>query len=112
MSSDLHDVVLERGDSIKLPIAAGYVVISHRGTLWVTPGDGNDVILKAGQSYRFTYPATALVTPLGGSAKLMVAESPDIIRPDRIHRSGTLLEQIRRLFGTQPAAKVCLSDRT
>jgi hypothetical protein len=53
-------VRLKRDRVIGFAVTAGEVITCHSGAVWLTPGDGSDVELYAGDSYTVTTPARAV----------------------------------------------------
>jgi len=67
-------IVLRRGELHSWKAARiGATIQAREGAVWVTQeGDGRDVILSAGESFRVTRPGRVLVEALRGSAQFGV----------------------------------------
>jgi hypothetical protein len=58
----LAQVRLERGAIVRRRDAAGSSVIAHAGEVWITEENSRrDVLLRAGESYRFSRSGLALI---------------------------------------------------
>lgn len=66
---DSATLQLARGQLVRLEDAAGRVVRSHDGAVWVTEdGQPRDIVLREGESYRLTGDALVLVHALRDSS--------------------------------------------
>jgi hypothetical protein len=53
---------LARGKALRIPNAAGRVVRTHQGVVWLTEeSTGDDILLRAGESFRLEQPGLAVV---------------------------------------------------
>ena len=65
---DSATLQLARGQLLRLEDAAGHVVSSHGGAVWITEdGQPRDIVLREGESYRLTGDALVLVHALRDS---------------------------------------------
>lgn len=65
---DSATLQLARGQLVRLEDAAGHVVRSHDGAVWITEdGQPRDIVLREGESYRLTGDALVLVHALRDS---------------------------------------------
>ncbi len=65
---DSATLQLARGQLVRLEDAAGHVVSSHDGAVWITEdGQPRDIVLHQGESYRLTGDALVLVHALRDS---------------------------------------------
>lgn len=66
---------ITRGAPLRLRNASGRHLSVIGGTVWITQqGDPSDPVLEAGESFRFDRDGLALVTPLGGSAQVVLED--------------------------------------
>lgn len=66
---------LPAGEVLRLRVAVGRHIGVVRGVAWVTQdGDPRDIVLGAGESFRFDRKGLGLVMPLGGEAKFVLEE--------------------------------------
>jgi len=66
---------IARGAPRRLRNASGRHLSVVGGTVWITQqGDPRDPVLDAGESFRFDRDGLALVTPLGGTAQVVLED--------------------------------------
>ena len=53
-------VRLKHDETVGFDVAAGAIVTCRSGAVWLTPGDGSDVELHAGESFVATQPGRAV----------------------------------------------------
>ena len=61
---------------LKVRNGAGHAILCHSGSLWLTQyGDGRDIVLGAGESFRFDRDGLALVQALEQSSVSLTARA-------------------------------------
>lgn len=79
---------LPAGEVLRLRVAEGRHIGVVRGVAWVTQdGDPRDIVLGAGESFRFDRKGLGLVMPLGGEAEFVLEEgvTPESEEPPHDH---------------------------
>ena len=79
LSQIAGSIPLHTGEPLRLQNAFGRRIAVLEGNVWVTQdGDRRDVVLRAGDEFRFDRPVSAVVSALGGNARIMRQEGVDI----------------------------------
>ena len=72
LSQIAGSIPLRRSQPLRLQNAYGRRIAVLEGNVWITQdGDPRDVVLGAGEDFVFDRPAGALVTSLGGDARIV-----------------------------------------
>lgn len=71
------ELALKRGQSVALPPGEDRKVEAREGALWITPGDGSDIVLEAGGRVCIGAYGRAIVTALGATARARIDGEAD-----------------------------------
>ena len=79
LSQIAGSIHLRRGQPLRLENGYGRRISVLEGHVWVTQdGDPRDVVLGAGEDFRFDRPVSALVSALDGDATIIRQEGIDL----------------------------------
>jgi hypothetical protein len=81
LSQTAASIAVHSGQPLRLENGYGRRISVLEGHLWVTQdGDPRDIVLGAGEDFRFDRRATAVVSALDGDARIVREEGVDIAR--------------------------------
>ena len=79
LSQIAGSIPLHSGQPLRLLNGYGRRITVLEGNVWVTQdGDPRDVVLRAGDDFRFDRPATAILSALDGDARVVRQDGVDV----------------------------------
>ena len=92
-------ISLHGGQPLRLENGYGRRIAVLEGDVWVTQdSDPRDIVLRAGEEFVFDRPVTAVVSALGGSARIIRQDGVDIEPPRAAGQRG-LVAALARVWG-------------
>jgi len=90
---------LHSGQPLRLKDGYGRRIAVLEGNVWVTQdGDPRDIVLGAGEEFVFERPVTAVVSALGGNARIIRQDGVAIEAPRAVGQRGPMAE-LARVWG-------------
>jgi hypothetical protein len=72
-------IPVRNSQPVRLQNGFGRRITVIEGNVWVTQdGDPRDIVLRAGDDFRFDQPVDALVSALGGDARIAYEDGVDV----------------------------------
>ena len=100
LSQTAASITVHNDQPLRLQNGFGRRITVLEGNVWVTQdGDPRDVVLRAGDDFRFDRPVAAIVSALGGDARIVRQDGVDI-SPSGGQRQNRFKAALSRLWET------------
>lgn len=79
LSQIAASVQVHSGRPLRVRNGCGRRIAVLEGNIWITQdGDPRDIVLQAGDDFRFDRPVAAVITSLGGDARILHEDGVDV----------------------------------